>query len=683
MRITASAYYNNIYGENSKINRQLFDVSKQISSGLNIQYAHDDPTIFVDTLRLDGEITTLSQIRNSVDNGYKFSTQTDTTIGQIVETLEQVKVKMIYAANEIHSETSLQAIAKELRGLQKNLISLANSSIGGQYLFSGTATSVKPIDEKGVYQGNDQDLTSFMGTGVTQKYNLTGAQLFLGEESVVNRTVTTNMEHHSLLTNNVITPQSSIRDLMGDDGDAVDEPTYFYINGTRSDGTAFKSAIQMDMTETVDDLMQRIALAYDPNQATPLGNQVEIKINAGGQFQIIDKVKGSSQLDFHMVGAVDFSGGGAANVTDIDDLQTGTTDFTNIGVNPLFVKEFTRSGFSTPTGTLNTIEGINYDRTNFVKDGASLISNVPQIVKSDNSVAQPTTKLLDAAGVDPATNTLVGTTLNLQGKNIYGVAYDLQINLAAASSVSGTVGGVPITTFNVYNADTARTTANADTMSYQQLLDVVNMAVSGSLPAANSAAAYDAAITTANSRSSATLDYAGRVVIKDKVYTDTQAAVSLYDDTSDTYPATDTTSNSGSSLVFNANSALTVRDPKNDFFARLEEVIQAVEQGKYKADGTDTIDPRNVGIEEAIAMIDDLSDHMTRMQTEAGTYSQTLLGASERTDMLIMSATTLRADVIDTDMAEAHLRMQQLQLNYQAMLLSISKVSELSLVKYL
>lgn len=683
MRITASAYYNNIYGENSKINRQLFDVSKQISSGLNIQYAHDDPTIFVDTLRLDGEITTLSQIRNSVDNGYKFSTQTDTTIGQIVEKLEQVKVKMIYAANEIHSETSLQAIAKELRGLQKNLISLANSSIGGQYLFSGTATSVKPIDEKGVYQGNDQDLTSFMGTGVTQKYNLTGAQLFLGEESVVNRTVTTNMEHHSLLTNNVITPQSSIRDLMGDDGDAVDEPTYFYINGTRSDGTAFKSAIQMDMTETVDDLMQRIALAYDPNQATPLGNQVEIKINAGGQFQIIDKVKGSSQLDFHMVGAVDFSGGGAANVTDIDDLQTGTTDFTNIGVNPLFVKEFTRSGFSTPTGTLNTIEGINYDRTNFVKDGASLISNVPQIVKSDNSVAQRTTKLLDAAGVDPATNTLVGTTLNLQGKNIYGVAYDLQINLAAASSVSGTVGGVPITTFNVYNADTARTTANADTMSYQQLLDVVNMAVSGSLPAANSAAAYDAAITTANSRSSATLDYAGRVVIKDKVYTDTQAAVSLYDDTSDTYPATDTTSNSGSSLVFNANSALTVRDPKNDFFARLEEVIQAVEQGKYKADGTDTIDPRNVGIEEAIAMIDDLSDHTTRMQTEAGTYSQTLLGASERTDMLIMSATTLRADVIDTDIAEAHLRMQQLQLNYQAMLSSISKVSELSLVKYL
>ncbi|KFN39010.1 MAG: hypothetical protein JU82_09095 [Sulfuricurvum sp. MLSB] len=679
MRVISSSYYNNIYGENSKVNRQLFDVTKQISSGLKIKYAHDDPSVFIDTLRLDDEIATLTQTKNSTQNGYKFSTQTDSTIGSIVEKLEQVKVKLINAANEIHSDTSLQAIAKELRGLQTNLIALGNSSIGGQYLFSGTATSTKPVGANGVYQGNDSDLVSFIGTGLTQKYNLTGAQLFLGEEKVINRTVTTNIAHTNFNQTSSITPESTIHDLMGDDGDAVGELSYFYISGTRTDGTAFKSAIEMDPTETVQDLMNRIALAYDPNQTTPTGDQIGISINSAGQIEIIDKMEGSSKLDFHMVGAVDFSGGAAANVTDIDLLQAGTTDISTIGVNPLFIKEFTKSGFTTPTGTLNTIDGINYDRTNFVKDGASLLSNVPQIVKSDNSIAQPTTKLVDVAGG----TTLIGTTLKLQGTNINGVAYDLQINLAAASTVSGTVGGVGITGFNIYDADTARTPANADTMTYQQLLDVVNMAVSGSMPAANSAVAYDAAITTANSRSSATIDYAGRLVVKDKLFTDTQASVSIYDNTSDTYPATDTTTDTGSSLIFNANSALTVRDPKTDFYARLEEMIQSVEQGKYKADGTDGGDPRNIGIQHAIAMIDDLSEHTTRMQTEAGTYSQTLLAASERTDMLILSTTTLRSDVIDTDIAEATLRMQQLQLNYQAMLSSISKVSQLSLVNYL
>lgn len=689
MRITSSSFYNNIYGENNKISRQLFDVNKQISSGLNIQYAHENPAIFIDTLRLDDEIATLSQVKNSAENAYKISTQTDTTIGQIVEKLEQVKVKLLYAANEIHSDTSLQAIAKELRGLQKNLVSLANNSIGGQYLFSGTATSVKPIDANGIYQGNDKDLEAFMGSGVKQKYNISGAQLFLGEESVVNRTVATNVLQNSLIDDSVITTSSTIRDLMGDDADAVDEPSYFYINGTRTDGTTFKSSIQMGMTETVDDLMHKIALAYDPNQLAPVGNQVSVSLNSSGQIMIVDKLNGSSQIDFHMVGAVDFSGGAAAQVTDIDDLQAGTADFTAIGTNPLFIKEFTRSGLATPTGTLNTIEGINYDRTNFVQDGAKLLSNSSQIVKSDNSYASASTKLGAVASgttYDSVNNRyagLEGTTLNLQGKNIDGLAYDLQINLAAASSVTGTVNGVPITSFNIYDADTARTQTDAGKMTYQQLLDVVNMAVGGSLPAANTAAAYDAAITAANTRSSATLDYAGRIVFTDKTTTTTQASLSLYDSSSDTYPATGDTTNTGSALVFNANSALTVRDPKNDFFSQLEQMIQAVEQGKYRADGSDPFDPRNVGIQNAVYMIDDLSDHTTRMQTEAGTYSQTLVAASERTEMLILSTKTLQSDVIDTDIAEATLRMQQLSLNYQAMFSSISKVSQLSLVNYL
>ena len=81
MRVTSTSYFNNIYGENNKLNQQLFDVNKQIASGQKIQYAHEDPGVFIDTLRLDNEMTTLSQIKDSAQNAYKVSTQTDTTIG--------------------------------------------------------------------------------------------------------------------------------------------------------------------------------------------------------------------------------------------------------------------------------------------------------------------------------------------------------------------------------------------------------------------------------------------------------------------------------------------------------------------------------------------------------------------------------------------------------------------------
>lgn len=699
-----------MYGENNKINSQLFDVNKQISSGLKIQYAHDNPGVFIDTVRLDNEMTTLAQVKNSAQGAYKMSTQSDTTIGDIVKTIESMKVKMINAANGTNSDTSLQAIAKELRGLETHLKTLANSSIGGQYLFSGTATSVQPIASDGSYQGNDQNLESFLGSGIKQKYNISGAKLFLGDESHINRTISANVPQMSLtdlypdIMKDSGTPRSSsketyisdtstIRDLMGDNdtntANNAARSSYFYLQGTRTDGTTFKSTITMGMGNTMNDLMNKIALAYDPNQLNPTTNQVNVTLNANGQIEIADKNAGSSKLDFHMIGAVDFNpaGGDAANISDavtypaatlgqIDNLQSGTTDFLTAAITTpgLYIKEFTKSGLTTPTGTPNTIEAINYDRTNFTQNGAKLISNVSQIIKADNATASATTKLIDVTG-NP---TLVGTTLNLQGKNVDGFPYDIQINLAAASSVSGTVNGVAITPFNIYNADSARTVAGADQVTYQQLLDVVNMTMSGSLPAGNTAAQYDVAISSANALSSTKLNNAGQMVFEDKVYPSTKASISLYDSTSIDYTTT-----SGSALSFNANSGLNLRDPKTDFFTQIEQMIRSVEEGKTRADGTDSSDPRNLGIQNSIKMMDDLSDHVTRLQTEVGSYSQILQATSDRTDLLITSTKSLQSDVVDTDIAEATLRMQQLSLNYQALLSNISKVSKLSLVNYL
>lgn len=702
MRITSASYYNNIYGENNKLNRQLFDVNKQIASGLKIQYAHEDPTIFIDTLRLDNEITTLSQIKNSAQSAYKFSTQTDTTIGEIVKTIEAMKVKMVNAANDSHSETSIQAIAKELRGLQNHLLTLANTSIGGQYLFSGTATSVKPIGSDGTYQGNDQNLQAFLGSGLKQSYNITGSQLFLGSESTISRKVSSNVPQMSLkdlypdimdnptlsrsdAKETYISGTSTIRDLMGD---TDTDPTttfapHFYIQGTKSDGTTFKNHItSLTMDDSVDDLLTAIRNEYG-------ANQVNVSINAHGQIEVTDKISGSSKLDFHLVGAVDFdnaNAGDAADISDaalygaslgeIDNLQTGSTDFLTAAITTpgLYVKEFTRSGFTTPTGIPNTIEGINYDRTEFTQDGAKLLSNVPQVLKSGNGSATASTKLLDVSG----NTTLVGTTLNLQGKNADGFAYDIQINLAAASNVTGTVNGVPITAFDIYNADATRTVASADDMTYQQLLDVINMVTSGSLPTANSAAQYDTAVDSANALSSTTLDHAGRIVFQDKVNPVTQATISLYDSTSNDYSTT-----AGAALTFNANSALSIRDPQTDFFAQIEEIIRSVEQGKKRSDGTDAIDPRNVGVHNGIQMLDDLSEHVSRLQTQAGSYSQVLQASSDRSQLLIVNTKTLQSDIVDTDVAEAQLRLNQLSLNYQALLSNISKVSKLSLVNYL
>lgn len=692
MRVTSGSFYNNIYGENNKINRQLFDVNKQISSGMKIQYSHENPGVFIDTMRLDDEVTTLMQIKNSVQNAYKTSTQTDTTIGEIVGTLEKMKVKLLNAANDYHSPTSMQAIAKELRGLKNHLLTLSNTSIGGLYLFSGTAISVKPIAADGTYQGNDKDLQAFLGSGIKQKYNISGSQLFSGEETSVARTITTNLPQMSLTDlypdimkssqmdrsmseDHYLTGENTIRDMMGDlDDDPTNDATrnaYFYLQGTTSDGTSFKKQIAIGMDKTVNDLLGEISDAYGTDQ-------VNVTLNSHGQIEITDKKAGSSKLDFHLVGAVDFSGSGAANVTDTDLLQPAnnggisTADFADV-VTPgsttlLYVKEFTRSGYD-PLYPADTIEGVGYDRVNFTNDGARLLSGMPQIVNATNEYATPSTKLSEVTGAP-----LNGKSLNLEGNDITGTPFTARIDFSSGGS-SFTLNG---STYTIYTATSPRTAVPADDMTYQQLLDVVNIAASGTVPTGDTTTTYDQAIADANLLSSTSLDYAGRVVFEDKSAPTTVAKMALYDASSSDYSVTN-----GATLTFQANGALSIRDPKTDFFAQIDEIIRSVEEGKVRTDGTDATDPRNIGIQNAITKIDDIRDHVSRLQTEAGSYSQVLQATSDRTDLLIVSTKRLQSDVIDTDIAEATMKMQQLSLNYQALLSNVSKVSKLSLVNYL
>jgi flagellar hook-associated protein 3 FlgL len=712
-------YYDSLYGSNnSKLSERLFDVNKQIASGLQIQYAKDDVRTFAETMRLDNEIAALGQVKMSTESGYKMSNQADIVLNEFEDTMNRMRTLLVQAANGTNDETSLDAIATELREIEDHFESLANTSINGQYLFSGTAVDVKPIASDGTYMGNDQSMNVFTGSGTEQEYNISGGDLFLGEEELVRRTITTNVINTNLIAENpalqgaadvgassTLSVGSTIRDLMGDidNTSAPANDHYFYVRGTRSDGTAFNEKIQMQDDDKIEELLIQIGDAYGN---TPNIDVVNVTMNDYGQIVVEDKIKGSSKLDFHMVGAVDFSGAGAADVLNIDNLDGGETNFDEI-LNPtppavadplLYVKEFVKSDLTSATGASTNIQGLIYDRTEFSKDGSTLSSNTPQIVKSDNSFATGATKISEVADislgtVDTADDTLDGSSLRLVGVDIAGNPYDAQINfIAGGSTFSLDTDGDGVYdngTYDIFNADSARTTVDADEMTYQQLMDVTNMLVTGNLPLANTANAYDDAIKSSNFAGGTTLSYDGKLQFKEIRTSNTQATIALYDAKSGDF--TETIDSNGDTVVdaaaasvmtFNSNNALTIRDPKTDFFKSIDEMITAVENYKLYPDASGG-DIRNVGIENSISMMDDLQDHIFRSHSVVGSQSNSLTSSLERTQLLEISTMTLRSSVIDTDLAEASLELTQLTLNYEAMLSTVGQISKLSLVNYL
>jgi len=711
MRVTSSMYYDNLYSsKNNSLQSKLFDVNKQISSGLKIQYAKDNVRTFAETMRLDNEVSGLEQVSKSANNGYKLSNQTDEVLNEFDSTMARMRVLLVKAANASNSDTSRDAIAAELRTIEKHFRNLANTSINGQYLFSGSAVDTPPIDENGNYHGNGAALSSFTGSKTKQQYNITGKELFLGEKHLVKREVTSNVVNNNLVSDfagtslagvptegasGVVTKDSTIRQLMGDthaaDGVTIN---HFYVRGTKSDGTSFTKDIQMLDTDPISALLSKIENAYG-------ANQVDASINSYGEFVVQDKIKGSSKIDFNMVGAVDYDitdGNDKGDINDavyatpglITNLDNGEKDFNKFldgtATTKLHVKEFVKSKLNSASSiTPLSIDGLQYDRTEFTTKGSTATSNVQQIIKRSRVVG--TTEMINVVDrnkfatsstllVDVASTSLDGKSFKIEGVNNNGDSFSEKIKFSTTGSTFTLDGN----TYDIYDTNDPRGVANCDEMTYQQLMDVMSMIITDTPPANTSGsgtpAEYDTAVKNATNIGEVSLTHDSKLQYQDKVNSNTKAKFAMYDTNSGDF------TKPPSVMTFNTNNAVTVRDPKTDFFNVVDQMITAVENHKLYPDST-TVNMRNVGIENAIAMMDDLTDHVLRAHAQAGAQSKALTSAVERTSVLETSAKTLRSSVIDTDLAEASLNLSQLTVDYKAMLSTVGRVSKLNLVNYL
>ena len=249
--------------------------------------------------------------------------------------------------------------------------------------------------------------------------------------------------------------------------------------------------------------------------------------------------------------------------------------------------------------------------------------NMPQIVKEDGSIATGSTKLIETAGLS---------------------SFPLNTELTVAFS-----DGTNPSSFDI---------SLNDTMTYQQLIENIKTSIENDA---------NTVITDVN----VSLDRNGRIIVKG----DGLTSFFMYDNNNDgdNLPA----------ILFNTNNALTIDDPKHDFFAAIDEAIEAVENGLVYPDGGSSNLARNAGIENALARIDHVLDHVGKEHTKIGAMSNSLKYAVERSETLKINVQSLRSEVLDTDIGEASVRLNQLSINFQAMMASIAKVQNLSLVNYL
>ncbi|MCE3036226.1 flagellar hook-associated protein FlgL [Helicobacter sp. faydin-H20] len=825
MRITFGTKYNQMNYHQNVLQNKLNDANNKIASGLKIKYGYQDSSVYNQDLKLDYDSTTLAQGIDTAKIAQNKTLNTDKTLAEISNTLVQFKNKMLQAANNGHSETSRKAIALDLKAMKNHIINMANTSIGGQYIFGGSKVDRPPFDSSGKYHGNNEILSTLVSSNNLIPYNITGEQLFLGTDSDKNRIITTNIRllnqrklHPNIMDaidkaknpeESYITENDFLRDLIGDDDDnpANDGKEFFYLRGVGPNGKAFKTKFALEKgyansnnATKVEDLLIKIGEAYGN---TSQNKVVDVSLSNWGQIQIKDLNPGSSSIQFHMISS-------NKDVDDINELYTEGTRITTFSKSPFLaqktldtieasqniyqkwkvdlptpfitkdnlaadkqtalkdifdpkvsyivlkdpaskeekehridiagkdindlmrlVKEFygpnismeitngkvsfvdyeakennSPSSFSLAISSYDEkgqkVKGIaanyevEYDGTSFENQGSKLIGNVSQTLPLLNGLASNSTKLSEVSNSD-----LNGQLFNLQVLDINKSPVNAQISLGEKSYLILPNKDPQAEPYKIplYNPESNPNPSitKANNVTYRQLMDAMEIALSYSnqdskiLELASQEPvsqegknAYETLVQKAHGSVEVSFDEQSRINVQDKTTSRTNMQVIFSNSLSNDF-SLNGIKNATGLITLNANNALTIDQPKVNFFEQVDAMINAVDKDIYRPGHTDQYNPdmRNIGIQNGIATLDHLIDHIEKMIILNGTHGKTFENIIQRNEMLKTQVDTIKGENIGIDIAETYNKFANLNNNYNAVLSSTNKINQMSLVNYL
>ncbi|MCV3337125.1 flagellar hook-associated protein FlgL [Campylobacter sp. RKI_CA19_01121] len=716
----------------------------QLQTGQLIQHSWENANTYINGSRLEYELANIGQVIEGTQSAMEMAKNTDTALKNITELLEKFKTLLVKASSDGNSETSREAIAKELKLIRDSIVNIANTSINGQYLFAGSNTATKPFDKFGNYTGNKDNIFVVSGAGTQIPYNVPGWDLFFKPDSNISKIISTNVSmidgRYDVNSNpeqkKYLDEESKFSYLIGQnyvqnggldpdkDFDYADSKLPFpsssmYIQGVRPDGTSFKATINIGPEDKIGDVLENIGKLYGNTDANKV---VEVTMNDSGQIEIKNLQEGNSSLDFHAVAmtpqlqdaeqikalseAAQREGISMDEVTNRimqaahnGDLNNTRSPVTVEVGGEQFTVDIYKTDFIKSNINGNKTNGADFD-VPFEKDGNTVFGNVSQVIKGTSEYATDSTKLSEV--VANANGSMDGQQLQMEITSRSGQKYNVTIDLEN-STVSypdpnnpGQTISFPIT-HSQYNEATGTSVGmqtRPEDITYGQLNDIIGMFASDNVPTATITPNANGTINNndfqtiqqdiADSKGfvEVNMDYKGRISITDKFSTNTNIGLTIKDSNSNSgFPPAGEVSN-GSGFVFSANNSLTIDDPNIDLIKDLDEMIDAVLNGSMRADSEGS-DPRNTGLQGALERIDHLQDHVRKMQTTIGAYTNNIEETNKRMTFLNVNVASIKSGVTDADYGQTYMMFMQTMVSYQAMLSATSKISQMSLLNYL
>lgn len=159
---------------------QQSTLETELSSGDLVNSPSDDPAAAASIMQLSSGLARAQQYVTNANDGVGWLSLGTSTLNSVVSTLQsaQQAVSALSGESLSNQQAAVTGTTADLQSALQQVLALANTTYGGQAIFSGTGNVNEAYDSNGNYVGGGSAPTRTVAPGVTVPVSQTGPEVF-------------------------------------------------------------------------------------------------------------------------------------------------------------------------------------------------------------------------------------------------------------------------------------------------------------------------------------------------------------------------------------------------------------------------------------------------------------------------------------------------------------------------
>jgi len=155
MRVANKSVFDVAKFQLANIAEELNNANRIVSTGKRMNELSDDPVGITQALDIKTTLANIEQLKRNMSLGNSWLTSSESALNQTQDIVTDMKTLAVEMASASKDTSQRSSAANIVQNMLEEIVALANTDIGGRYIFAGTKTDTVPFDQIGTYSGNN------------------------------------------------------------------------------------------------------------------------------------------------------------------------------------------------------------------------------------------------------------------------------------------------------------------------------------------------------------------------------------------------------------------------------------------------------------------------------------------------------------------------------------------------